>query len=315
MTYDATQESNWRWLTARYMGDFYTPAYTRDNPPDTCLTLREGHRPKMFLWMPEEFAFILCHLRKDDQDGAMVLGHELLLLARSRCRRKRGSRRPGTTPLDKLPTCSYQTLERAMFAPDTIQLEQLAWAVFDNVMGPGETPPLCGFETYDQIIRHLASKAYKGVHMHCPARTSASFGAGETTEIVENPESKKDTRPPRYTMTRDVRQEFRGSYSAYKRKTGPLRRGTNCMLHPHAVNPNTHGMKWMKERQRSYRDIQLELWLLLRPLTDGSEERTRQLACRLLSVWHWSSAVEPPTYPSHTYIYGHWILATSNKEE
>ena len=85
---------------------------------------------------------------------------------------REGSRHPGATLLDKLPTCSYQTLERAMFVPDTIQLEQLAWAVFDNVMGPGETPPLCGFETYDKIIRRLASKAYKGVHTHCPAWTS-----------------------------------------------------------------------------------------------------------------------------------------------
>ena len=77
----------------------------------------------MFLWMLEEFAFILCYLCKDDQDGAMVLGHELLLLAHSRCHRKRGSHRPGATSLDKLPACSYQTLERTMLAPDTIQLE------------------------------------------------------------------------------------------------------------------------------------------------------------------------------------------------
>ena len=310
-TYDATQESTWRWLTAQYISDFYAPAYTRGNPPDTCLTLREGHRPKMFLWMLEEFAFILCHLRKDDQDGAMVLGHELLLLARSRCRRKRGSRRPGATPLDKLPTCSYQTLERAMSAPDTIQLERLAWAVYDNVMGPSETPPLCGFETYDQIIRRLASKAYKGVHTRCPARTSASFGAEGTTDIVENPESRKDTRPPRYTMTRDVRQEFRGSYSAYKEKQDIAGRDQSYAS-SHAVDPNTHGMKWMKERQRSYRDIQLEFWLLLRPLTDGSEERTRQLARRLLSVWHWSSAVEPPTYPPAptSLDIGYWLRRT-----
>ena len=105
-SYDATQESTWRWLTAQYISDFYAPAYTRDNPPDMCLTLCEGHKPKMFLWMLEEFAFILCHLRKDDQDGAMVLGHELLLLARSHCHRKRGSRHTGATPLDKLPVCS-----------------------------------------------------------------------------------------------------------------------------------------------------------------------------------------------------------------
>ena len=71
-------------------------------------------------------------------------------------------------------------------------------------------------------------------------------------------------------------------------------------------------MKWMKERQRSYRDFQLEFWLLLRPLTDGSEEHTRQLARRLLSVWHWSSAVEPPTYPPAptSLDIGYWLRQT-----
>ena len=91
--------------------------------------------------------------------------------------------------------------------------------------------------------------------------------------MMENPESKKDTNPPRYTMTWDVRQEFRGSYSAYKEKQDIAEKNLSYAS-SHAVNPNTHGMKWMKERQRSYRDIQLEFWLLLRPLTDGSEERT-----------------------------------------
>ena len=250
----------------------------------------------MFLWMVEEFAFILCHLRKDDQDGAMVLGHELLLLARSRCRWRRGSHHPGATPLDKLPACSYQTLEHAMLVPDTIQLERLAWAMFDNIMGPGEAPPLCRFETYDQIIRCLASKAYKGLHMHCLARTSALFGAELTTAKVENPESRKNTGPLRYTMTWDVREEFRGSYSAYKEKQDIAERNQSYAP-THPVDPNTQGMKWMKECQCSYKDIQLEFWLLLRPLTDGSEEHTHQLAHRLLSVWHWSSAVDPPTYP------------------
>ena len=65
------------------------------------------------------------------------------------------------------------------------------------------------------------------------------------------------------------------------------------------VDLNIHGMKWMKERQHSYRDTQLDFWLLLRPLMDGSEESSHQLDCRLLSVWHWSSTVEPSTYPPH----------------
>ena len=147
----------------------------------------------MFLWMIEEFAFILCHLPKDDRDGVLVLGHKLLLLACSHCCRKRGSDRADATPLDKLPGCSFQTLECTMLVPDTIQLEWLAWAVFDNIMGPGEAPPLSGFETYNQIIGRLARKAYKGVHMY-------------TTSNMEGPESKKGTRPWRYTMTQDVRE-------------------------------------------------------------------------------------------------------------
>ena len=102
-------------------------------------------------------------------------------------------------------------------------------------------------------------------------------------------------------MTRDVREEFRGSYSAYKEKQDIAERNQSyAPMHP--VDPNTQGMKWMKERQRSYKDIQLEFWLLLRPLTDGSEERTHQLARRLLSVWHWSSAVDPPTYPPRLHL-------------
>ena len=97
-------------------------------------------------------------------------------------------------------------------------------------------------------------------------------------------------------MTWDVREEFRGLYSAYKEKQDIAERD-QLYAPTRPVDPNTQGMKWMKKRQCSYRDIQLEFWLLLRPLTDGSEEHTRQLARRLLSMWHWSSAVDPPTYP------------------
>ena len=133
------------------------------------------------------------------------------------------------------------------------------------------------------------------------------FGMEGTTDTVENPESRKDTRPPRYTMTRDVRQEFRGSYSAYKEKQDMAGRDQSYAS-SHVEDPNTHGMKWMKERQRSYRDIQLEFWLLLRPLTDGSEEHTHQL----LSVWHWLSAVEPPMYPPvpTSLDIGYWLCWT-----
>ena len=91
--YDASQESMWHWLTNQYISDFSAPTFTRDNPPHTCITMGKGHRPKMFLWMLEEYEYIRYKLCMDDCDGFMVLGHELLLLACSRCCRKRGGSR------------------------------------------------------------------------------------------------------------------------------------------------------------------------------------------------------------------------------
>ena len=44
------------------------------------------------------------------------------------------------------------------------------------------------------------------------------------------------------------------------------------------LNPETQALKWMKECQHSYTDVQLDFWLLLRPLTDGGEELSRHLA-------------------------------------
>ena len=222
VTYDTAQESTWCWLIAQHISNFYMPACTRSDPPSPCITLRKGHRPKMFLWMVKEYMFVLCHLCGDDRNGFLVLGHELLLLACSQCCQKRGGgwglHHTGPTPLDRLPACTFQTLEHAVRAADTIQLECLAWAVFDNIMGLGEAPPLSGLETYSQIVGCLAGKAYKGLHMHCPVHTSASFSAEVTRARPEGPDPKKPGKPQHYSMMWDVRKEFAGSYSALKEK-------------------------------------------------------------------------------------------------
>ena len=47
-TYDMTQDSTWHGLTAQHISNFYTPTYIRDDTPSMCITLRKGHRPKMF---------------------------------------------------------------------------------------------------------------------------------------------------------------------------------------------------------------------------------------------------------------------------
>ena len=83
------------------------------------------------------------------------------------------------------------------------------------------------------------------------------------------------------------------------------------------VDLNMHAMKWMKECQHSYREVQLDSWLLLRPLTDGGEESSHQLARRLLFVWHWSSAVKPPTYPPTptSMNIGYWLRESGREDE
>ena len=145
--------------------------------------------------------------------------------------------------------------------------------------------------------------------MHCPSHTSASFDAEVEKSGLRNLDSRRNAKPRCYTLTRDVREEFSGSYSAPWEEQDIVGGYESSAPIP-TINPNTQGMKWMKERQCSYHDAQLDFWLLLRPLTDGSEESTCHLAHRLLSVWHWSSAVDPPTYPPVTYINEHRVLAT-----
>ena len=62
-------------------------------------------------------------------------------------------------------------------------------------------PQLSGFETYSQILGHLVDKAYKGLHMCCPAHTSASFGMEVKTRLRSGgPDPKKIGKPQRYSM-------------------------------------------------------------------------------------------------------------------
>ena len=153
----------------------------------------------------------------------LVLGHELLLLTCSRCCRKRGggwgSHHIGPQPLDHLTACSLDTLEHEVCSRDTIFLERLVWAMYDNVMGPGKSPTLSGFESYGQVLWCLVDKAYKGWQMHCPAGTSTSFNTEEKVKVksvVIVPE--KPVKPQRYSLTRDMWEEFTGAYSAMKDK-------------------------------------------------------------------------------------------------
>ena len=212
--YDTTQDSGWWWLTNKHICDFSMSAYTRDDLPHACIIMCEGHWPKMFLWMLEEYVYILSRLCMDDQDGLMVLGHELFLLAHSRCCRKReGGWMPqcaGALSLDHLPASSRDTLEHAIHSTkDTIALEHLAWAIYNNQLGPWKSPSLSGFESYRQVLQYLVDKAFKGLQAHCLPPTSAMFKPVEkvrsvVTVLLKAPWTEK------YSMTRDMQEEFAG---------------------------------------------------------------------------------------------------------
>ena len=199
-------------------------------------------------------------------------------------------------PLDRLPACTFQTLELCSVSgrhnlPGTPGMGSV-WQYYGA--GRGTTT----FRIRNIQPDHQMSSEAKHTRdcIHCPVHTSASFGAEVTRARPEGPDPKKLAKSQRYSMMRDVRKEFTGSYSTLKEKQdGAGRDQSSAPMHP--VDPNIQGMKWMKECQCSYRDVQLGFWLLLRPLTDRGKESTHQLARRLLSVWQWSLAVDPP--PPH----------------
>ena len=59
--------------------------------------------------------------------------------------------------------------------PDSGILEHLVWSVYDGILTLGPTPKLVGPESYNQVLRHLITKAFRGLQVHCSARTSAQF--------------------------------------------------------------------------------------------------------------------------------------------
>ena len=190
-------------------------------------------------------------------------GHKLLLLTYNRCCRKRGGTRapccPGMQSLDHLSACARDTLECAVCSTkDTIALECLAWAIYDNQLGPWKSPSLSGFESYRQVLQHLVDKVFRGLQACCLACTSAVFKPVERVKLVVTV-LQKAPQTEKYPMTRDEWEEFAGG--------DQVARGWEQLL-----DPGTDALKWMKEYQCSYTDAQLDFWLLLRPLTDGGEE-------------------------------------------
>ena len=86
--YDASNESGLRWWINENIRDFIAPTFIRGNPFNVCTVWREGHRPKVLVWIMEEFFHISHDLTDMDHDGCIVFCYELMIEVERRFRIK-----------------------------------------------------------------------------------------------------------------------------------------------------------------------------------------------------------------------------------
>ena len=58
--YDASNESCLRWWINENICDFIVPTFIHGDLPQACTVRREGHCPKVLLWIMEEFFLYLA---------------------------------------------------------------------------------------------------------------------------------------------------------------------------------------------------------------------------------------------------------------
>ena len=297
----------------KHTGFYRTYIHTRQPIQRVYGTARRT-RPKVLLWIMEEFFHISHDLTDMDHDGRVVLCYELMIEAERRFRIKRGGgtgcRHPSSTTSNATPCPPDKLEDVAWNKPDSKTLERLVWSVYDGILSPGPTPKLTGPESYNQVTRCLASKVFRGVQVRCPTHTSAQFDEPSPVRV----RSVVFAVPPSGVPKR--------SEAAEAMDTSPRKVDTTvegAVGGQTEEDPNTHPMAWMRDRQNSYSDEMIHFWPLLRPLTDGGGTKTRRLAHRLLSTWQWSAATQTaacPPAPSNMEI-GRWLPLDrqGNKED
>ena len=135
----------------------------------------------------EEFFYISHDLTEEDRDGRIVLGYELMIGAEHRYRIKWnggiGHHRSPSHTSSALP-CSPEMLECITWAkPESKTLEHLVWSVYDGLISLGPILKLVGPESYNQVVRHLATKVFRGLQVCCSARTLAQFDDPPTPKL------------------------------------------------------------------------------------------------------------------------------------
>ena len=118
-----------RWWINENIRDFIAPTFIHGNPLEVCTVRHEGHRPKVLLWIMEEFFHISHSLMDADRNGCLILCYELMMEVEHRFRIKRGGgagcRHPSSSSSNTSP-CPRDKLEDiAWNKPDSKTLECL----------------------------------------------------------------------------------------------------------------------------------------------------------------------------------------------
>ena len=302
--YDASNKSSLRWWINENIWDFIAPTFICGNPLQACMVQSKGHRPKVLLWIMEDFFYISHDLADQDLDGRVILCYELMMEVGYQFRIKRGGGMGCCHPSSSsgnTPPCTQDMLEHiAWNDPDSKTLEHLAWSVYDGILSPGPTPKLTGPESYNQVTRCLASKVFRGLQVCCPMQTLAQFDGPAPVRvwlvIFATPPSDM-ARKPEAMEAMDTT-----SHKVESAEEGAVGGEADTDL-------NRHPMTWMCDHQCCYDDRMISFFPLLRPLTGGGGTTTQHLVHHLLLTWHWSSTTHPtscPPIPTNMEI-GRWL--------
>ena len=109
-----------------------------------------GHRPKMFLFLLEEMAYVYARISTEDIDGLQVMAYEVLAMAEMRyCLHKRSA-----NPQDMM----WGDAMSRMVLGDLSRLERLMWAVFDGFLVAGVPPELRPNESWEWVVHGIFDK-------------------------------------------------------------------------------------------------------------------------------------------------------------
>ena len=309
---------------------------------------------KMLLYALDELFHVFSGMGTNDLDGQCIIVYEILCLASFHCTEHHG--RPKTC--HKMHSEAYPRVD----LNDVDGLEHLALVVYDGIFLPGNPPVLMGHHDWQWIIAGTMLRLiYQGatVGVHCPSCTIASHIAEQAAKWQGTswhtkrfkPQTMQSSSTPRTSTVRSVAislddsKEDNGEEEAFDQfhqrrvqQSGMQKEATAqpCQVMCASpskschIDPMWQTMRWLLDCETSLEEEEISWWLLVSPLTNGSNATTKDLVKRLMAAWKWVGVVSespicPPTptvlnirqfldedLTGHGWSQQEWLLAYAN---